>query len=133
MKTKLERIRYDIDELAKISVTQGPGCCRQTYTKEFAEAREYIVKVMKEIGLSVREDAVGNIFGRMEGKNPEAPVIMTGSHFDTVRTGGRFDGLAGVVAAIWNRSTTGAPVCFWKFRIAWSIVSREPDSSSSSL
>ena len=100
MKTKLERIRYDIDELAKISVTQGPGCCRQTYTKEFAEARDYIVKVMKEIGLSVREDAVGNIFGRMEGKNPEAPVIMTGSHFDTVRTGGRFDGLAGVVAAL---------------------------------
>ncbi|MBQ5599999.1 MAG: M20/M25/M40 family metallo-hydrolase, partial [Lachnospiraceae bacterium] len=100
MKTKLERIRYDIDELAKISVTQGPGCCRQTYTKEFAEARDYIVRVMKEIGLSVREDAVGNIFGRMEGKNPEAPVIMTGSHFDTVRTGGRFDGLAGVVAAL---------------------------------
>ena len=100
MKTKLERICYDIDELAKFSVTQGPGCCRQTYTKEFAEARDYIVKVMKEIGLSVREDAVGNIFGRMEGKNPEAPVIMTGSHFDTVRTGGRFDGLAGVVAAL---------------------------------
>ncbi|MBQ6855505.1 MAG: hypothetical protein IJO13_00200 [Lachnospiraceae bacterium] len=51
MKTKLERIRYDIDELAKISVTQGPGCCRQTYTKEFAEARDYIVNAMKEIGL----------------------------------------------------------------------------------
>ena len=100
MKTKLERIRYDIDELAKISVTQGPGCCRQTYTKEFAEARDYIVNTMKTIGLEVREDAVGNIFGRIEGKNADAPVIMTGSHFDTVRTGGRFDGLAGVVSAL---------------------------------
>ena len=48
MKAKLERIRYDIDELAKISVTQGPGCCRQTYTKEFAKARDYIVNAMKE-------------------------------------------------------------------------------------
>ena len=82
MKIHLDRIRHDIDELAKISVTQGPGCCRQTYTKEFAEARDYIVNSMKAIGLSVREDAVGNIIGRMEGDNPEAPVIMCGSHFD---------------------------------------------------
>ncbi len=99
MKTRVERIRHDIDTLATISVTQGPGCCRQTYTKEFAEARDYIVKTMEDIGLSVRQDAVGNLIGRMEGKKPDAPVIMVGSHFDTVRTGGRFDGLAGVVTA----------------------------------
>ena len=49
MKTRLDRIRQDIDELAKISVTQGPGCCRQTYTKEFAEARDYIVNAMSEV------------------------------------------------------------------------------------
>lgn len=100
MKTSLERIKNDIDSLAKFSMTEGPGCCRQTYTKEFAEARDYIVSSMKEIGLTVREDAVGNLIGRMEGMNPDAPVIMMGSHFDTVRTGGRFDGLAGVVAAL---------------------------------
>lgn len=100
MKTSLERIRNDIDSLAEFSATEGPGCCRQTYTKEFAAARDYITASMKEIGLAVREDAVGNIIGRMEGKNPDDPVIMTGSHFDTVRTGGRFDGLAGVVAAL---------------------------------
>lgn len=97
---QVERIRHDIDELAKFSVTQGPGCCRQTYTKEFSQARDYLVNEMKNIGLSVREDAVGNLIGRMEGKNPDAPVIMCGSHFDTVRTGGRFDGLAGVVTAL---------------------------------
>lgn len=97
---QVERIRHDIDELAKFSVTQGSGCCRQTYTKEFSQARDYLVNEMKNIGLSVREDAVGNLIGRMEGKNPDAPVIMCGSHFDTVRTGGRFDGLAGVVTAL---------------------------------
>lgn len=97
---QVERIRHDIDELAKFSVTQGPGCCRQTYTKEFSQARDYLVNEMKNIGLLVREDAVGNLIGRMEGENPDAPVIMCGSHFDTVRTGGRFDGLAGVVTAL---------------------------------
>ena len=100
LKTNLERIQRDIEELAKFSCVEGIGCTRFTYTKEFAQARDYIVAEMQAAGLTVREDAIGVIIGRMEGKNPEAPVIMTGSHFDTVKTGGRFDGPAGVVAAL---------------------------------
>ena len=100
METKVERIQKDIESLAQYSQVQGIGCTRFTYTKEFAQARDYIVAQMKAAGLSVREDAVGTVIGRMEGKNPSAPIIMTGSHFDTVKTGGRFDGAAGVVAAL---------------------------------
>ena len=98
--TRTDRIRKDIETLAQYSCVEGIGCTRFTYTEEFAKARDYIVSEMKAAGLSVREDPIGIIIGRMEGKNPDAPVIMTGSHFDTVKTGGRFDGTAGVTAAL---------------------------------
>lgn len=100
LRTKLERIQKDIESLAQFSCVEGAGCTRFTYTEEFAAARDYIVCEMVAAGLRVSEDPVGIIIGRMEGKNPTAPVIMTGSHFDTVKTGGRFDGLAGVTAAL---------------------------------
>lgn len=100
MRTNVERIQRDIENLAQFTCVEGIGCTRFTYTKEFAGARDYIVSEMKAAGLEVREDAVGIIIGRMEGKNPDAPVVMTGSHFDTVKTGGRFDGPAGVVAGL---------------------------------
>lgn len=100
LKTKIERIQKDIETLAQYSCVEGIGCTRFTYTKEFAQARDYIVSEMKAAGLTVREDAVGTVIGRLEGKNPSAPILMTGSHFDTVKTGGRFDGPAGVTAAL---------------------------------
>ena len=100
MLTKTERIQKDIESLAKFSCVEGIGCTRYTYTKEFRQAADYIISEMKAAGLEVREDPIGIIIGRLEGKNPNAPVIMTGSHFDTVKTGGRFDGPAGVVTAL---------------------------------
>jgi allantoate deiminase len=100
LKTNIERIQKDIETLAQFSCVEGIGCTRFTYTKEFAQARDYIISEMKAAGLTVREDAVGTVIGRLEGKNPNAPILMTGSHFDTVKTGGRFDGLAGVTAAL---------------------------------
>ncbi|WP_330450495.1 M20/M25/M40 family metallo-hydrolase [Paracoccus marcusii] len=55
---------------------------------------------MVEAGLKVREDAVGNVFGRLEGRRPDLAPILVGSHLDSVPNGGRFDGPAGVVAGI---------------------------------
>lgn len=100
MLTKTERIQKDIETLAKFSCVEGIGCTRYTYTKEFRQAADYIISEMQGAGLTVREDPIGIIIGRLEGKDPNAPVIMTGSHFDTVKTGGRFDGPAGVTAAL---------------------------------
>lgn len=100
MKTKTERIQRDIETLAKYSSVVSDGCTRYTYSKEFKEARDYIRREMKGAGLSVREDAVGTVIGTLQGTDDSLPVIMTGSHFDTVKTGGRFDGMAGVSAAL---------------------------------
>lgn len=55
---------------------------------------------MLQAGLQVREDGAGTIIGRLEGEDSDAPAIMVGSHYDSVRNGGAFDGTAGLVAAI---------------------------------
>lgn len=99
MRCKTERIRHDLESLAEFNMTPGDGCTRLSYTKEFALARDYIRKEMEEAGLKVREDAAGNLIGRYPGKT-DKPVVMTGSHFDTVFHGGIFDGQAGVCAAL---------------------------------
>ncbi|MCP1413788.1 M20 family metallo-hydrolase [Paenarthrobacter sp. A20] len=94
-----ERIEKEIRELSRFSA-EGPGVTRLTYTPEHAAARETLIAAMKAAALSVREDALGNIIGRREGTDPELPAIAVGSHFDSVRNGGMFDGTAGVVCAL---------------------------------
>lgn len=98
--TRLERIQSDIEALAQFNATPGEGLTRLTYTPEHAAAAEYIRGRMLDAGLEVRVDAVGNIVGRLEGAEPSLPAVMLGSHFDSVRHGGNFDGQAGVAAAL---------------------------------
>ena len=100
MKTYLRRIKRDIETLSKYNATPGNGLTRFSFTKEDGRARNYIKKEMEKAGLKVYEDAAGTIIGRLEGKNSKAPVIMLGSHYDSVKNGGNFDGNAGVVAAL---------------------------------
>ncbi len=99
MKTKLERIRNDIEQLAKFNATPGKGLTRMTFTKEDRGAREYIKEQMRQAGLEVFEDAAGSVVGRLEGEL-NGPVVMVGSHYDSVKNGGNFDGQAGVVTAL---------------------------------
>ena len=99
MKTKLERIKNDIETLAQFNSTPGKGLTRFTFTNEDRETREYIKSEMRQAGLKVYEDVVGNVIGRLEG-DVKGPVVMLGSHFDSVRNGGNFDGQAGVVMAM---------------------------------
>jgi allantoate deiminase len=94
-----ERIEKDIRELAQFSA-DGLGVTRLSYTPEHAAARDRIMAAMHDAGLDVREDALGNITGRREGEDPDLPAIAVGSHFDSVRNGGMFDGTAGVVCAL---------------------------------
>lgn len=100
MKTKLERIRRDIESISRFSTTKEGGTTRFAFTPEHAGAREYIMAQMEAAGLKVYQDAAGTVVGRREGREPGAPAVMTGSHFDTVRCGGNFDGVAGVAAGI---------------------------------
>lgn len=75
------------------------GISRFAWTPEYREAALLLIRWMEDAGLEVRVDAVGNIYGRYGGKEELPPVLM-GSHFDTVPMGGKFDGLAGVMAAL---------------------------------
>lgn len=100
LKTKLERLKRDIEELSKFNATPGKGLTRMTYTKEDRGAREYIKEQMRLAGLNVYEDAAGTVIGRLEGSLKDAPCVMVGSHFDSVKNGGNFDGPAGVVTAL---------------------------------
>jgi allantoate deiminase len=100
MKVNLDRVIKDIETLATFTATPGHGVTRSSYSHEDTLAKEYLKNEMKKIGLKVWEDGFSTLFGRREGKNPQAPVIMIGSHYDSVVNGGAFDGVAGVVAAL---------------------------------
>ena len=100
MWTKQERIRRDIEELAKCNATPGQGLTRFSLTAEDRQARIYLKQQMTDCGLAVREDAAGNVVGRREGLCKDGPVVMIGSHYDSVKQGGNFDGPAGVSAAL---------------------------------
>lgn len=100
MNTNLERIKRDIEALGKFTSTPGAGNTRLSFSEEDRKAREYIKGEMKEAGLQVYEDAAGTIVGRLEGELKDAPVVMIGSHYDSVKNGGIFDGPAGVVTAL---------------------------------
>ncbi|MGH1357879.1 MAG: Zn-dependent hydrolase [Burkholderiaceae bacterium] len=93
------RLLRRLDELATIGAIAGGGSCRLALTDEDRAGRDLVCQWMRELGMSVRIDAIGNIFGERAGAGGLAPV-MTGSHIDTVRTGGRFDGNLGVLAGL---------------------------------
>jgi allantoate deiminase len=87
-------------ELGNIGQQETGGITRQAFTSEDRAAKDLVTSYMKEAGLSVREDAVGNLIGRKEGRNPNASVVLTGSHIDSVCNGGIFDGALGIIAGI---------------------------------
>src|SRR5690625_30332 len=100
MNTNLDRIINDIETLATYTSTPGEGVTRSSYSKEDQLAKDYLKKEIEKIRLIVWEDKFSTLVARREGKNPDAPAIMIGSHYDSVVNGGRFDGVAGVVAAL---------------------------------
>ncbi|MDR6773078.1 allantoate amidohydrolase [Azospirillum sp. BE72] len=88
-----------IDALAAISAEEG--CLSRLYlTPEHRRANDLVAQWMRAAGMAVREDAVGNIIGRYEGDRPGLPALLIGSHLDTVRDAGRYDGMLGVLSGI---------------------------------
>lgn len=89
-------------ELAEIgaSPNRDQGITRLSLSEEELEAKQYVIQLMKEVGLEVRMDAVGNVIGKLNGTDPLAPSVIVGSHTDTVNHGGGFDGALGVLGAI---------------------------------
>lgn len=88
-----------IDAHAAIGAIDGGGVCRIALTDADRQGRDQLVSWMRQLGLEVRVDRIGNVFGIRAGRGEAAPV-MTGSHIDTVATGGRYDGIYGVMAGL---------------------------------
>ncbi len=96
-----ERLMDMFARMRKFSAQgEGPGVYRLAFTDADWQARGYLTGLMREIGLSVREDAFGNVVGRWEGTEPSLPAVMFGSHADSVPNGGNYDGVLGILAAI---------------------------------
>ncbi|GAB7542185.1 Zn-dependent hydrolase [Cupriavidus sp. 8B] len=86
--------------LARIGATPRGGNARLALTALDGQGRDLVTGWMRDAGLTVTVDKVGNIFGRRAGRNESLPPVMTGSHIDTQPTGGKFDGCFGVLAGL---------------------------------
>jgi beta-ureidopropionase / N-carbamoyl-L-amino-acid hydrolase len=93
------RLWADVMALAAITDPARPYT-RRSFSPLFQDGRAWIRRRFAEAGLAVRLDAGGNLIGRIESSDPALGTIMLGSHSDTVPAGGRFDGIAGVIAAL---------------------------------
>lgn len=94
------RLWDSLMEVAKIGATEKGGCCRLALTDLDKEARDLFVSWCKEAGCTIKIDKMGNVFARRAGKNNDLAPVMTGSHIDTQPTGGRFDGVYGVLSGL---------------------------------
>jgi N-carbamoyl-L-amino-acid hydrolase len=94
-----ERLCWRLDRLAQVGRIAGDGVCRLALSDEDKQGRDLVVSWMRELGLSVHVDRIGNVIGTRPGL-ADGPAVMTGSHIDSVRTGGRYDGTLGVLAGL---------------------------------
>ena len=94
-----ERLVKDFEAMAQLTAP-GEGINRLAFTDADWAGRQYIIDRMTDAGLSIAIDDFGNVIGYKSGKNPELPVVMVGSHTDSVPNGGNYDGVVGVLSAI---------------------------------
>jgi N-carbamoyl-L-amino-acid hydrolase len=94
------RLWNDILESGKIGATQNGGLCRLALSDEDRRVREWFVEACRAEGCEVRFDELGNLFARRPGRRSDLHPIAMGSHLDSQPTGGRFDGILGVLAGL---------------------------------
>ncbi len=94
-----QRIWDRCDALGRLSELEG-GLTRVFLSAEQRQVNELVLGWMREAGMDARLDAIGNCVGRYEGERPGLPCLMLGSHLDTVRDAGKYDGMLGVITAI---------------------------------
>jgi len=94
------RLWQSLMDMAQIGATVKGGCNRQALTDEDRQGRDLFVAWCEQIDCSVSVDAIGNIFARRDGLDNSLPPILAGSHLDTQPTGGKFDGVYGVLAGL---------------------------------
>ena len=95
-----DRLWRSVMDIAEIGPTQEGGSCRLALSSEDTQARAVFLDWCGQLNLHLEQDAIGNMFLRREGREPTAQAVAFGSHLDTVPTGGRFDGVFGVLAGL---------------------------------
>lgn len=94
-----DRLWSHLEMMSSFTVPDKPWT-RRAFTDLYAEARGYLTATLSELGLSVEIDSAGNLVSTLKGSNSELPPIVVGSHIDTVESGGRYDGVLGVIAGV---------------------------------
>ena len=98
------RLWARLEALGEIGAVHGPngerGCARLALTDEDRDGRDLVVSWMRDLGMHIAIDAIGNVVATHAGSDSSLAPVMVGSHIDTVRTGGRFDGNLGVLAGL---------------------------------
>jgi len=100
MKADPQNTEKLLEKLAEYNSSPGQGLTRGSYSKEYKEAVQALVEIMEDLDLKVSMDEIGNIAGRREGRSPDLPAVCVGSHLDSVRNGGIYDGPGGVVTGL---------------------------------
>src|SRR5579863_1730818 len=95
-----DRLWQSIMDIAQIGPIPEGGSCRLALSPEDTQARALFLGWSRKLDLHFEQDAIGNMFLRREGREPSASAVAFGSHLDTVPTGGRFDGVFGVLAGL---------------------------------
>ncbi len=95
-----QRLWDSLMEMAQFGATEKGGCNRLAATALDGQARDLFCKWCREAGCTISIDKMGNIFARRPGRNDDLPAVATGSHLDTQPTGGKFDGVFGVLAGV---------------------------------
>jgi beta-ureidopropionase / N-carbamoyl-L-amino-acid hydrolase len=95
-----QRLWDSLMRMAEIGATPRGGVRRLALSAEDARGRERFREWCEALGLSVRVDAMGNMFARREGRDPQRPPVLFGSHLDSQPSGGKFDGALGVLAGL---------------------------------
>ena len=95
-----QRLQQQIDALAAISEAPAPVVTRVLFSEADLKARAFVKQLCQQAGLSLREDAVGNLFARWPGRDSKLTPLATGSHIDAIPNAGRYDGVVGVLGAL---------------------------------
>ena len=94
------RLLRDLNAVSRIGIGDHGSVTRLVFSIKELRSRQFLIHQMRQIGLQIHIDRIGNIFGRLDGANAKAPALLVGSHLDTVLHGGKFDGTMGVMAAL---------------------------------
>ena len=94
------RLMRDLNALSRIGLGDRGSVTRLVFSIKELRSRQLLIHLMRQAGLQIRIDAIGNIFGRLDGLAPRAPAVLAGSHLDTVIHGGKYDGPVGVIGAL---------------------------------